>query len=424
MKLSCSWFSIIAVSVAVTAPGCHRAPAEAESESAPATPVQVRVATASIRTLRPSIGVIGTVIPIPERTAEVSTQSEGNVKRVAVVEGQAVKAGDLLIQLDDRLATAKLASVRAIEQRAAAVLEKLRNGPRSQELEAAQQEALQLAAVARSLRAKLDALRPLHDKGDVSDVEYGQAKARLDAASAESAAADARVKLLEAGSRQEDIVVAAAELAAAQADLTAARLAVEFCQVTAPIDGVVVNLSVRAGATVSSTDILAELINTSELFVKTRIPSARLQQVHSGAAAEVRIGQEDGDAIHGKIVRLSPLADAASGDVDAFIAVPNPDDALRPGLACRVRIWLPQLAAVLVVPAAALADRDGSPVVTVVRDNRAYEVEITLGVVTSQHVQITGGLDEGALVAVEGGYALPAGCPVEAVADATEDGGA
>ena len=184
-------------------------------------------------------------MPIPERTAEVSTQVEGILARVAVVEGQVVRVGDLLIQLDDRLATANLASARAAEQRAMAALEKLRHGPRKEELEAARQNALQLSAVVRSLQAKLDALRPLHEKGDVSDVEYGQAQARVEAAEAQSAAAAVQVKLLEAGSREEDIAMAEAELAAARADLTAARLAVEFCTVTAPIDGVVVDLSVE-----------------------------------------------------------------------------------------------------------------------------------------------------------------------------------
>jgi hypothetical protein len=62
-------------------------------------------------------------------------------------------------------------------------------------------------------------------------------------------------------------------------------------------------------------------------------------------------------------------------------------------------------------------------VVTVIRDSRAYETEITLGVVTAQQVQVVGGLDEKSLVAVEGGYALPQGCPVQVVTDPADDEG-
>jgi HlyD family secretion protein len=412
MKLARSLLLIVAFGAIVRLIGCRQASDDSESDAVPPGPAQVRVATASKMTLRPSIDLIGTAVPVPERTAEVSTQIEGTVARVVVVEGQAVRAGELLVQLDDRLAAARLASARAAEHRATAGLDKLRNGPRKEELEAARQNALQLSAVVRSQRAKLEALRPLHEKGDVSDVEYGQAQARVEAAEAESAAADARVRLLEAGSRKEDIAVAEAELAAARADLTAACLAVEFCAVAAPIDGVVVDLSVRAGASVSPTDTLARLLDTSELFVRARIPSARLPQVRSGAPADVWIGRNGNNAIHGSIARLSPLADAASGDVDAFISVPNPDGALRPGLSCRVRVWLPELVDVLVIPVAAVADRDGEAVVTQIRDDKAYELPVQLGITTRDYVQVLDGLANGDIVATEGGYGLPEGCPV------------
>lgn len=63
------------------------------------------------------------------------------------------------------------------------------------------------------------------------------------------------------------------------------------------------------------------------------------------------------------------------------------------------------------LPVAAIADRDGTPVVTVIRDNKAHETEVALGVQTRERVQVTKGLSPGDLVAVQGGYGLPEGCP-------------
>lgn len=398
--------------------GCRPRAVEAEPDHAPLQPVLVRTAQATVITLRPSIDLIGTLVPIPERTSEISTPVEGQVARIVIVEGQTVQVGEPLVHLDCRAAEARLAGAGATEQKAQATLTKLENGPRAEEVEAARQTARQLAAVARALSAKLEALSVLRVKDGVSDVEYNQAQARLEAAEAESQAAAAQLSLLEAGTRVEEIAEARAELAGTEAETAAAELAVQFCTIRSPIDGVMTRLTARTGAYVTPADVLGIVMDMTELFVKVRIPSEHLAQIAPGARADVCNGTEGQATLHGSISRLSPEADPLSGNVDGFVSVRNDNETLRPGLACRVRIWLPELSAAMVIPVAAVADRDGRPVVTVIRDNKAYEREVTLGKATAEQVQVLGGLQAGDLVAVEGGYALPEGCPVRAVSDA------
>lgn len=399
--------------------GCRPPAEEGEPDNAPAQPVQVRTAQVTMTTLRPSIDLVGTVVPIPERTSEISTPVEGQVDRMAVVEGQTVHASDPLMYLDCRAAEARLAGATAAEQKAQATLSKLEHGPRAEELETARQTARQLAAVASALRTKFEALTVLHAKEGVSDVEYNQAKARLEAAEAESQAAAAQLSLLEAGTRAEEIAEARADLAGAKAETAAAELAVEFCTIRSPIDGVVTRLAARTGAYVTPADVLGTVVDMTEVFVQVRIPSENLVQVAPGAPADVRVGAEGQTSVRGSIARLSPEAEPLSGDVDGFVSVRNEHDILRPGLACHVRLWLPELRGATVIPTAAVADRDGTPVVTLIRDNKAYEREVTLGQATATQVQVLGGLQAGDLVAVEGGYALPEGCPVRIVSDAS-----
>ena len=97
--------------------------------------------------------------------------------------------------------------------------------------------------------------------------------------------------------------------------------------------------------------------------------------------------------------------------------VENGQGMLQPGLSASVRIALPEVANATVVPVAAVADHNGAAVVTVIREGKAYETEVEVGIRTPEVVQILGGLTAGEIVAAEGGYGLPDGCPVKVEGD-------
>ena len=73
---------------------------------------------------------------------------------------------------------------------------------------------------------------------------------------------------------------------------------------------------------------------------------------------------------------------------------------------------MPEVPSAIAVPVSAVADRNGVAVVTIVRDGKAYETEVETGVRMSDVVQITNGVATGDVVATDGGYGLPDGCPV------------
>lgn len=60
--------------------------------------------------------------------------------------------------------------------------------------------------------------------------------------------------------------------------------------------------------------------------------------------------------------------------------------------------------------------------ITVIREGKTYERPVALGVCTKSRVQVVAGLEAGDIVATEGGYGLPQGCPVRIVSDAPESG--
>jgi multidrug efflux pump subunit AcrA (membrane-fusion protein) len=408
---------LLLVVLAVVASGCGHSTSEAEEneEAGPTEPVPVEAATAKETTLRPALDLVGTIVAIPERTAAVSSRLGGWVENVAVVEGQAVGANQLLLQLDAHAAEADLLHAQATVEEKQAVLTRLKKGYLPQELEAARQDRERAQATMEGLKSEVDALQALLNRGEFSTVQYDTKVKAYKAAEAAYESARAHARLLEQGTRVEVVDEAAAQLKAAQASEKQADLAVKWCRITTPIKGVVARLAARQGQFFDRASTLATVIDLSEVFVQLRIPSHDYAQVEVGTKVDITVTALPGRTFHGHIARIAAEADPQTGSVDVFATVPNPDGSLRPGLGCQARVWLPEIANALAVPRAAIADNDGTTVVTLIRDGKAQEQPVQLGVETQNLVQIVKGLRPGDMVATAGGYGLPEGCPVKIV---------
>lgn len=392
--------------------GCRQnSPSSGAEDSKSIPPVPVRCAKAQVTTLRPSIELVGTILSIPDQTVVLSTQVAGQIQSLSVVESQAVHAGEELLRLDARTAESNRVKLRAAVDENRAIVARLKQGTRPEEIDSARQEVVRAESNLRLVREKLESARKLHETQAIPDLEFSQRKSAVEDAEAQLASMKARLKLLEAGPRPEEISEAESKLAGAEADFAAGELALQLMRVTAPIDGYVTDLPVRQGMYVTAGTTLLTLTDQTTVFARTRVPTAYLAQVTLGAPVDVRVPAFAHKEFSGKISRIGRQADMQTGDVDAWATVPNPLGELRSGLSCRLRIWLPEIRDALAIPVASIADRDGTPVVTVIRDGKAYEVEVLLAGRTNELVQVIKGLSTGDLVATEGGYGLPEGCP-------------
>ncbi len=393
--------------------GCVRGSAsdEAVGEAAP-PPVPVEAAKARRTTLRPELILVGTIVAIPEQTAMVSPQLGGWVEKLAVVAGQKVKAGDLLVQLDSRTAHTDVLRAKAIVAEKESALKRLRRGYLPQEIETARQDRDRAKAAVDGLRPELAALDDLLKRREISSVAYETKAKNLKAAEAALASADAHLKLLEEGTATELIDEAKSLLDVAKADLEHANLTFQWCSITSPIDGVVVQLQAHQGQFFDRAVPLATIIDLSDVFVQLRIPSRAFAQVRHGAKVSVQVDSLPGRSFAGTVARISGEADPLTGNVVVFASVKNDDGLLRPGLGCQAQVLLPDVPEALAIPVAALADKSGTPVVTLIRDGKAYETEVQTGTETLEFVQIVKGLSDGDLVSTAGGYGLPEGCPV------------
>lgn len=405
-------------SVVLLTTGCSSdVPSDDETaDSGALTPVRVQAAKVERVTLRPTLDLVGTIAAIPERTAVVSPQISGWVKKLHVVEGQSVRAGDPLVELDARSARMAMKRAHAVVAEKAAVISRLKRGYLPQEIAGARQDADKAAATVDGLRNELTALKELLDRREFSAVLYETKAKALKSAEAAQASAEERVKLLEAGTRPEMIDEAQGLLDAAKADLEQTQLNLQWCSISSPNDGVVVQLLARRGQFFDRAVPLATVMDLSDVFVQLRIPSRHFGKVRKGTLVEIQLTSLPGRILHGEVTRISGRADPLTGNVVVFASVKNEDRVLRPGLSCQARLWLPAVADVLAVPLAAVADHSGTPVVTVIRDGKAHEVEVETGVETRELIEILKGLSPGDTVATAGGYGLPDGCPVQITA--------
>ena len=396
--------------------GAPAAPEEPHSDL-PTEPVPVMAVKIEPATLRPMLELVGTMVAVPERVAVVSPQLAGWIEKVHVVDGQALHAGDVMVTFDSRIAKGDLEHARAVVAEKQAVLARLKRGYLPREIEVARQDRAKAKAMLEGLSAEFEALDELRKRSEVSKVQLETKHKAVKAAEAAFASADAHAKLVEEGTPPELIAEAEALLDSVKSAHHHAQLTVDLCTITSPIDGLVVRLLARQGQFFDRASPLATITDLSEVFVHLRIPGAEFANVQEGTPVDIAVTSLPGRTFAGKIARINGEADPLTGNIDAFAAVTNEKTLLRPGLGCRARVSLPEIPDALSVPTSAIADHAGKAIITIIRDDKALEVEVELGARTSDSVQVLKGLSAGDTVITAGGYGLPEGCPVKIVTD-------
>lgn len=228
----------------------------------------------------------GRVEPVREAVA-LAFEAGGRIVAIDVDEGQAVRAGQVIARLDDRLAKARVAAADAAVAGAHASYLLARRGPRGEDLAAAKAELDAAKASAAHRDAEQVRSEKLGAVGAVATASVDADSAAARVAEATAAAAAARYQALIKGSRSEHIAAAAAAVDAAKAELDAAKIALEQTVLRAPHDGVVLRRYAEVGAlvtTVNPTPIVS-VADLGQLQVRAEIDEADIAAIAVGKAA-------------------------------------------------------------------------------------------------------------------------------------------
>lgn len=346
--------------LAVPALACKQEP---PTEAGPPLP-RVRVVPARTGRAERTLRVAGELSAPPGREVKLAPLVAGRLVLLRVAEGDAVRQGEVLGEVE--------------------------TGPVSAELQQAEATAREAAAAARAAEAKRARTEVL--------VQHGVA-ARQEAEQDQSAEAAA---------------VAAEQRARAAVDV--ARRNVGRSQLKAPFDGIVTAVFIRQGEAVDGTgQPVLQVSAVDPVELRAFVPQEDAARVHAGMRAVLTVEGLTGTR-PGEVFAVSPAIDARSGNVLVRLRFPNPTGALRLGAFGRAGIVLAEEGSAFPLPSSALLPRaDGGLGVAVVEDGKVRGVPVTVWSEEGGQAVVQGPLQDGQDVIVEGGYSLPDGAGVEVV---------
>jgi HlyD family secretion protein len=404
----------------------EEAPPEDEDPDNTKNAIPVHSGHITVATLHRYVEGFGTIAPRPQRRSEmagaanIASPVAGVISKIICQPGEAVKAGDPLIQLDDRLAKAAVDQANATFAQANASLAALKATPRPDQLQIAELAVQKAQAAAEFAQKNFDRIKQLAADQVTPAKNLEQASQDLAGAQSDLKTAQRQLDLLKNTPTPEDLRQEEAKVAQAEAALAASKIQLQMLTITAPIDATVVSVSVNPGESVDTTRTLVQLIALDRLAVDVDVPADQLPPNALGLKAEIippAAGQEQASATEpagtkepliGTVSFVSPQVDAHTGAVQVSVDLPA-DARLRPGLSVHVRIIAEEHHDVLAVPSeAVVADENGDPVISLLEGDQATHKRVKPGLREGGLVEIQGeGLKEGDAVVTTGAYGLP-----------------
>ena len=335
----------------------------------------VQAATATVRDVALVYETVGQVVPLD--TVTLRARVDGQVASVAMREGDAVAAGDVLLRLDDAELRARVAQAEAALARDEAEL-----------------------ANARSILARNEALQ---ERNYVSEEALRTARTQ--------------------------VAALAATVKASQAALAAARVQQSYAVVRAPFAGRVGGRLISPGASVQANSTVLAVVNRLRpVQVAFALPDRYLGYVAAlrrGGRLPLTVSSEHdaGLRLTGAADFVDNAVDTGSGTIRVKATFANADERLTPGAWVRVAVALDTLKGVLTVPATAVQQRDERATVFVIgADNKVQPRQVVVRELRPDLAVIASGLQAGERVVSSGLLRLAAGATVKVQGDAAAAG--
>jgi RND family efflux transporter MFP subunit len=164
----------------------------------------------------------------------------------------------------------------------------------------------------------------------------------------------------------------------AEVRLEKAKLDRERATIVAPFDGVVDRVAVAKGERVSAGQDITKIVNLAELRIEASVLEHDMPLIKVGGQALVSTAADPTRQVIGRVVAVLPLVDSTTRAGRAYVRVPG-NAALRPGMYADIRLEANRLTGRRLVPAKAVIERDGRPLVFVVKNGRAQWTYINPG---------------------------------------------
>nr|WP_243237268.1 efflux RND transporter periplasmic adaptor subunit [Heliobacterium chlorum] len=307
---------------------------------------------------------------VPKGTGKVA-QINGEV-------GQMVRAGDVLMELDNRDIQARLDSARA----GVAVNEA--------SLQRAQVQ-LEMDQIALGdAQRNYERQKALFEAGAAPKTEFENSKSAYDKADKQVA------------NDQASIASAQAQMQQSQAQIRQIEVELNDTVLRSPVTGIIAERSANTGEYVSNTNPAFTVVNIDTVEVKANLTETDINYVKTGQEVEVKITAARTEPFKGRITKISPIADEKAKTYPIWISIDNHDYILKPGMFAEFQLNTNQKTDVLTVPTEAIIERNGTPMIYLAVDGKAVEKKVHLGITDGKLVEILDGITENDKVITSG----------------------
>jgi membrane fusion protein, multidrug efflux system len=280
----------------------------------------------------------------------ITAKQTGNVTGITFEEGQRVRTGQVLIELD------------SLERKA--------------DLDQSKADMDQSRAQRDEIRQRLDRAKQLKNSGNVTDARLDELESQLRAAESRLRSSEAKIRAV--NSRLDDV------------------------RITAPFDGRVGMRQISMGALVQPGSVITTLDDIAKIKLEFSVPEVALSALKPGLGIVARSPAFPNRIFEGQVSVVDTRIDPATRSVRVNALFDNSDESLKPGLFLSVELQIARREQAVLVPEEALIGEGTRHFVFVVRDEKAERREVKLGQRLQGEVEVVSGLTAGDLVIVRG----------------------
>lgn len=305
----------------------------------------------------------------------ISFTSMGVIRKMNVDEGQYVRQGQLLAEMDNVTSENTLEVTQVSTTQANDMVE-------------------QAQATYDQAKDAYDRMKVMYEAGALPEIKWIEAETSL-------RRAETALKTAQSG------------VTSAQATERIAKKNVEDNLLYAPVSGVIGKKILTVGETALPSQAVVNIINIDNVKVKVSVPEMELRNISSNTHSSIRVAAAN-VYVEGGRIEKGVMADALTHTYDVRINVKNPGHTLLPGMVADVTFGNYSGSASLMLPITAVQKKGDSSyfVWTVSDDNKAHRTSVSIGDTFGNYVAITGGIEEGQRIVVEGYQKLSEGTKV------------
>ena len=346
--------------------------------------------------------------------AAIFSKVSGYIRRIHADRGDFVKAGQLLVEIDDLELQAALQQARAALLTGEAGLEVARSTLDGQgaNLENQRANLAKARAVADNDARQAQRMKTLFERGLVSATDYENARTTTESstASVQAAVAQLRVAEVQVLTQESQVRLSEAQVETYRAARHLAETNLANTRLMAPFAGYISQRNLDNGASVSAQSagtsttsvgiLVVQDIGTVKLQVE--VPERDIARVAVGAPVSITADPYQGQTFAGKVVRVVHSLDPRTRTMGVEVDIPNADLRLKPGMFARAEVLVDTRKGALTIPVEALRVGEARPSVMAVKNGLVEPVQVELGLSDSRFVEIRQGLGEQDQVILQG----------------------